>query len=268
MVLALAILTAPGHAQQITDIENIGARNINAGLNFFVPDLETEISMGRQVAAELEQRTPRIDDPLIHGYIDRLVQTIVRNSDAVIPFSVKVIDDNSVNAFALPGGFLYLTRGLIAAAESEAELAGLIAHQIAHITARHAMELQGRAALVNIATIPSTLFLNGVPAQVVQQALGAGVPITFTLFARAAEEEADFLGLQYMVKAGYDPAAMLRFFERIQSQEEVRLRISPLFATHPQPADRVRIAEEHIANLPAAGSDFETVRDRLREMNR
>jgi predicted Zn-dependent protease len=267
--LAATSLNLPNAVAQKrnSDIENIGTRDINGGLNLFVPDAETESNLGRQVAADLESRTTLLADGDVVDYVNRVAQKIVRNSDARASFAVKVIDSDTVNAFALPAGFLYLTKGLILAAEDEAELAGLLAHHVAHIAARHTMETQGKAQLVNIATIPASIFLGGIPAAIVQESLSTGVPVSFVAFSRAAEEEADFLGLQYMAKAGYEPAAMLRFFDRLQAQE-IRAKISPLFSTHPLTPERVRTAEQDMANFPAIPSEFDTVRTRLRETDR
>src|SRR5688572_16976387 len=180
-----------------SDIENIGNRNINGGLNWFVPNLETEIQIGRQVAKDLEASVTLVKDPTVTEYVNRIGQNIVKNSDAKVPFTIKVIESDEINAVSLPGGFFYINTGLILAAEDEAELAGVMAHEIAHVTARHAMEQQGKASFINIATIPASIFLGGLPAMIVQNALAIGVPLGFLAFGRGDEEEADWLGLQY-----------------------------------------------------------------------
>jgi predicted Zn-dependent protease len=216
------------------DLDNIGNRNINSGLNWFVPNIESEIQQGRQAAKELEQGVTLVTDPTINEYINRVGQNIVKNSDAKVPFTIKVIESDEINAVSLPGGFFYINTGLILAAEDEAELAGVMAHEIAHVTARHAMEQQGKASMFNIATIPASIFLGGLPAMIVQNALAVGVPITFLAFGRGAEEEADWLGLQYLYKSGYDPGASVSFFEKLQAKESARKKVSSLFPRIPR----------------------------------
>jgi predicted Zn-dependent protease len=260
----LTLTSMPALAQrQNADIENIGTRNINSGSNGLTPDLEAEIEIGRGAAASLEQWTPLIQDMDVRNYVNRVGQNIVSNSDAKVPFTIEVIDSDAIDALALPGGFLYVTKGLILAADNEAELAGLFAHHVAHVAARHAMEGQGRINLLNVANVPPSIFSGGIPAAIVRDALAIGVPISFLAFSRAAEEEADWLGLQYMIRAGYDPSAMLRFFERLQVQQDLTARLSRLFATHPLPADRVRMAQEHIQNFSAITSEFQRIKSRL-----
>jgi predicted Zn-dependent protease len=252
------------------DLDNIGNRNINSGLNWFVPNIESEIQQGRQAAKELEQGVTLVTDPTINEYINRVGQNIVKNSDAKVPFTIKVIESDEINAVSLPGGFFYINTGLILAAEDEAELAGVMAHEIAHVTARHAMEQQGKASMFNIATIPASIFLGGLPAMIVQNALAVGVPITFLAFGRGAEEEADWLGLQYLYKSGYDPGASVSFFEKLQAKESARKKVSSLFSTHPATDDRVKEVKENIEQfLPAreqyvvTTSEFQRVKAQL-----
>jgi predicted Zn-dependent protease len=263
LLIAVLLLTASAFAQDTeekkpkpkkkdhSDIENIGNRNINGGLNWFVPNLESEITIGRQVARELESSVTLLNDSTVTEYINRIGQNIVKNSDAKVPFTIKVIESDEINAVSLPGGFFYINTGLILAAEDEAELAGVMAHEIAHVTARHAMEQQGKMQLVNIATIPASIFLGGIPAMIVQNALAIGVPVTFLAFGRGHEEEADWLGLQYLYKSGYDPGASVSFFEKLQARENAKKKMNSLFSTHPATEDRVKEVKENIeAFLP------------------
>jgi predicted Zn-dependent protease len=257
-----------------SDIENIGNRNINGGLQLFVPNLESEIMMGRQVARELESSVTLLNDPTVNEYVNRIGQNIVKNSDAKVPFNIKVIESDEINAVSLPGGFFYINHGLILAAEDEAELAGVMAHEIAHVTARHAMEQQGKAQLLNIATIPASIFLGGIPAMIVQNALAIGVPITFLAFGRGHEEEADWLGLQYLYKSGYDPGASVSFFEKLQARENAKKKMNSLFSTHPATEDRVKEVKENIeAFLPAreqyivTTSEFQKVKALLTKLD-
>jgi predicted Zn-dependent protease len=240
------------------DIENIGVRDINKrSLNFI--SLEKEISMGREMATEVEKESKMIDDPAINEYVNRVAQNIVRNSDARVPFTVKVIDSDEINAFALPGGFFFVNSGLLLAADDEAELAGVMAHEIAHVAARHGTEQASRGQLFQYASIP-LIFVGGGVAYGISQAANVLVPLSFLKFSRGMEEEADYLGVEYMYKTGYDPNAMVRFFEKLQAKEKAKPgTVSKLFATHPATGDRIQKVEATIAMvLPPADSYVET----------
>ena len=200
----------------------IGKRDLNKGqIQFY--SVEREVSVGRQLAAEFDRTAKLVNDPVILEYVNRVAQNLVLNSDAKVPFTIKVVDANEVNAFALPGGFLYVNRGLVEAAENEAELAGVLAHEIAHVAARHGMEQASKGELVNYASIP-LIFLGGWAGMIVQNVAGLAVPLTFLKFSRGAEKEADRLGAQYLWASGYDPNAMISFFEKLRGKgkEETR----------------------------------------------
>ena len=201
--------------------------------------LESEIAMGRRLSRELESQVTLVQDPAITEYVNRVGQNIVKNSDSKIPFTIKVIDSDEINAMSLPGGFFYVNTGLILAADEEAELAAVMAHEIAHVTARHAAEQQGRANFVNILSLPASIFTGGIVGVAIQQAAAIGLPTLFFKFSRSAEEEADYLGLQYMYKAGYDPGASVSFFEKLQARENAKKKVSSLFSTHPPTEARV-----------------------------
>ena len=265
----LLFLTTPGFAQkENSDFQNIGNRDINRnGILMALPDLDAEIEMGRQAASDLERHVTFVQDPAVAEYVNRIGQTIVRNSDAKVPFTFRVVDSDEINAMSLPGGFVFVNKGLILACDSEAELAGMIAHGVAQVAARHAAQ----ATLLNIR---STVFVGGIPGALIQQAATIGLPISFLAFSRKDEEEADFLGLQYLYKAGYDPAAMVSFFEKVQVREAAGTKVSVLFATHPQTEDRKKLAQEEIATyLPARTvaaippAEFQGVKARLMSRN-
>jgi nucleoid-associated protein YgaU len=236
-----------------SDIENIGNRDINkGGIGLMKMGLEQEIALGRAAAKDLESSVTLLQDPVVLEYVNRLGQNIVRNSDAKVPFTIKVIESDEINAVSLPGGFFYVNTGLIQAADEEAELAGVMAHEIAHVTARHAVEQQQKASLINIAAIPLMIFGGGIPGMILQQAAQIGVPLTFLAFNRSAEGEADRLGLQYMYTAGYDPGASVSFFEKLQARESAKHKVSGLFSTHPPTEARVAETKKNIEiMLPA-----------------
>jgi len=232
--------------------------------------LETEIRMGKQYAMMVENSVKLVQDPVVNEYVNRIGQNLVRNSDAKVPFTIKVIDSDEVNAFALPGGFFYVNSGLILAADEEAELAGVMAHEISHVCARHGMRQMTRANLAQIATIP-LIFIGGGIGYGIYEASGLALPLTFMKFQRNFEAEADYLGLQYMYKTGYDPQAFISFFEKIQAKEKKKPgTIAKAFASHPQTPDRIEASQKEIATiLPArpqyivSTSEFDDVKSRL-----
>ncbi len=253
-----------------SDVDAIGNRKVGGrGMGNWY-SLETEIRMGKQYAMQVEQGVKLVQDPVVTEYINRIGQNLVRNSDAQVPFSIKVIDSDEVNAFALPGGFFYVNSGLILAADEEAELAGVMAHEIAHVAARHMTRQMTRAQWANIGTIP-LIFIGGGLGYGIYEAAGLGLPLTFMKFQRNFEAEADYLGLQYMYKTGYDPQAFISFFEKIQAKEKKKPgTLAKAFASHPQTPDRIEKSQQEIATiLPARAqyvvstSEFDDVKSRL-----
>jgi beta-barrel assembly-enhancing protease len=255
------------------DVEAIGNRKVGKGPNFY--SLEKEIALGKQLAQEVERSARLVDDPVVTEYINRVGQNLVRNSDARVPFTIKVIDSDEVNAFALPGGFFYVNSGLILRAQEESELAGVMAHEISHVTARHGTKNATRGQILQFATIPLLLLgPAGLAGYGLYEGLNVALPLTYLKFSRDAEREADFLGLQYMYKAGYDPNAYITFFERIQADEKRRPGTIPkLFSTHPPTPERIEHAQKEIAailpNRPeyiVTTSEFDNVKERLRNI--
>lgn len=256
---------------KLDDDENptlIGKRNINKRqINFY--SLNKEVALGRQISAEVDRQGKFVDDPVVTEYINRLGQNLANNSDAKIPFTIKVLDSDDVNAFALPGGFLYVNKGAILAAESEAELAGVMAHEIAHVAARHGVEQASKATLANYAMIP-LIFVTGGLGYLAWQAAQIGVPLAFLKFSRGSEQEADKLGAQYMWAAGYDPNYFLTFFEKLEKKEKHKPgTLSKLFGTHPPTPDRITKVRELLVRFPDRDeytlntSEFSQVKARL-----
>jgi len=254
-------------------VEAIGNRDVGKGVNFY--SLEREIALGKQYAQEVERSSKLIDDPVVVEYVNRVGQNLVRNSDAKVPFTIKVIDSDEVNAFALPGGFFYVNSGLILRAQEEAELAGVMAHEISHVTARHATKNETKGQIMQLASIPLILLgPGGWAGYGIYQGLNIAMPMTYLVFSRAAEKEADYLGVQYMYKAGYDPNAYVTFFERIQADEKRRPGTIPkVFSTHPPTPDRIENTQKEIAQiLPSkpeyivTTSEFDQVKSRLRNI--
>ncbi|HKX27769.1 MAG TPA: M48 family metallopeptidase [Blastocatellia bacterium] len=273
ILLGLAVTSALGQAQQkpLDDKDNpllIGKRDINKGqIDFY--SLDKEIALGRQLSAEYDREAKFVTDPLIVEYVNRVGQNLVLHSDAKVPFTIKVVDDSVINAFALPGGHLYINRGIMEAADNEAEMAGVIAHEIAHVAARHGVEQASKGSLINYASLP-LIFLGGVGGFAIQQAAGLAIPLTFLKFSRGAEEEADRLGAQYLWASGYDPQAMLSFFEKLEAKEKKKPgTMSKVFSTHPMTGDRIKAVNALVVRFPdkqeyeISSSDFTNVKARL-----
>jgi len=260
--------------KQLPDNENpemIGKRNINAHqINFYSYD--KEVAIGRQLAQEVDRSAKLIEDPVVVDYINKVGQNLVLHSDAKVPFTIKVIDTDEINAFALPGGFFYVNKGLILAADNEAELAGPMAHEIAHVAARHGVEQASKGQIVNFASLP-LIFMGGWGGFAVQQAASLAIPLGFLKFSRNAESEADMLGAQYLWAAGYDPTAMGTFFEKLLAQEKKKPgTLAKVFATHPMVGDRIEKVNALIARFPErsdytlSSSEFQQVKARLISM--
>lgn len=250
------------------DINSIGNRKVGHGLNFY--SLDREIALGSQLAREVERSTNFIDDPRVNEYVNRIGQNLVRNSDARLSFTFKVIDSDEVDAFALPGGFLYVNRGLILRAGGEAELAGILAHEIAHVCARHGTRNSTRNEIAQVAGM-SLIFLGpgGWAGYAIYNGFKVGLPLTFLKFSRSEESEADYLGLQYMFSAGYDPEAFITFFERVDSETSPG-KFATMFSSHPPTRNRIKAIQKEIATiLPdrdryiVTTSEFDVIKSRL-----
>ncbi len=253
-LLVIAVSTSLTAKDKKKDPDEIGNRDVGKGVNFY--SLEKEIALGKSMAQEVEHDARIIDDPVISEYVNRLGQNLVRNSDAKVPFTIKVLDSDEVNAFALPGGFFFVNTGLILKADDEAELAGVMAHEIAHVAARHGTRQATRGEIINIASIP-LLFMGGWTGYAIQEAASMAIPMGFLKFSRAFESEADLLGLEYMYKAGYDPTAFVDFFEKIQSLEKTKpSAVSRVFSTHPPTDDRIKAAQHNIQEYLKAKPEY------------
>jgi predicted Zn-dependent protease len=254
----------------IEDVGAVGNRDIGArGMGNWY-SVDTEIKMGKMYSEEIEKSTKFITDSVVVEYVNRIGQNIVKNSDCKVPFTIKVIDSDEINAMALPGGFFYVNSGLILNADEEAELAGVMAHETAHVCAHHAVREQTRMNYAQLSTIP-LIFIGGWTGYGLYEAAGLAVPMTFLKFSRDFEAQADYLGVQYMYRAGYDPQAFISFFEKIQALEKRKPGlVAKAFSDHPQTPDRILHSQEEIARiLPARDeytvttSEFDDIKARL-----
>jgi len=261
------ISVKPGSVDDVGAVGNrdIGARGVG---NWYSTD--SEIKMGKMYASEIEKSTKFITDPVVVEYVNRIGQNLVKNSDSKVPFTIKVIDSDEINAMALPGGFFYVNSGLILNADEEAELAGVMAHEIAHVAAHHAAREMTRMNYAQLGTIP-LIFIGGWTGYGIYEAANIAVPMTFLHFSRDFEAQADYLGVQYMYRAGYDPQAFISFFEKVQALEKRKPgMVSKAFSDHPQTPDRILHSQEEIARiLPARDeytvttSEFDDIKARL-----
>jgi hypothetical protein len=252
------------------DVNAIGNRKVGHGPDMY--SMEHEIALGKQLAQEVDRVSKFITDPVVTEYVNRVGQNLVRNSDAQVPFTIKVIDSDTVNAFALPGGFFYINSGLILRADEESEMAGVMAHEIAHVCARHGTRNATKGTIMQMATIPLILLgPGGWAGYGLYEGLQFLIPMTYLKFSRDAEREADYLGLQYMYKAGYDPNAFVQFFEKVEADEKKHPGTIPrVFSTHPPTPDRIEASQKEITSiLPSreeyivTTSEFDVVKRRL-----
>jgi beta-barrel assembly-enhancing protease len=251
------------------DPDAIGDRDVGNGINFY--GLDSEIAMGKQLAQEVERDAKLVDDPIVAEYVSRLGQNLVRNSDAKVPFTIKVLDTEEINAFALPGGFFFVNSGLILKTDTEAELAGVMAHEIAHVAARHGTRQVTRGNLMQIGAIVASIAVGGWTGYAINQASSLAIPLGYLRFSQGFEKEADFYGLQYMYKAGYDPLAFVDFFEKIETLEKKKPgSLSKVFSSHPMTDDRIKLSQAEIQkDLPpkpeyvVTTSEFNDVKSRL-----
>ena len=259
LVAVLAAFSLIGNASakdKKNDPDEIGNRDVGKGVNFY--SLEKEIALGKQLAQEVERQAKIIDDPVIAEYVNRVGQNLVRNSDAKVPFTIKVLDTEEVNAFALPGGFFFVNSGLILKADTEAELAGVMAHEIAHVAARHGTRQATRGEIAQIGMIAASIVVPyGWAGYAALQGANVAIPLGFLQFSRGMEREADYLGLQYMYKTGYDPTAFVDFFEKVQSMEKKKPgTVSKVFSTHPMTDDRIKASQEEIQKILVAKPEY------------
>ncbi|MDA1315561.1 MAG: M48 family metallopeptidase [Acidobacteria bacterium] len=256
------------------DVEAIGERDVDGKLNFY--SIEKEIALGKAYADEVVRTSKMVRDPIISEYVNRIGQNLARNSDGKVPFQFQVVDDESVNAFALPGGFVFVNTGLLVKADTESEVAGVLAHEIAHVAARHGTRQATKGQLANLSMIPLMILTGGWTGFGIQQAASFAIPIAFLQFSKGMEAQADFLGLQYLYKAGYDPIAFVDFFEKLQAMEKTKPgALAGVFRSHPMTEDRIEAAQKEIERiLPdrpeyvVDRSEFFDVKDRFVAISR
>ena len=260
------------HHTGINDLNAIGNRNVgcNRGLGNWY-SLDSQVRLGQEFAQQVEQTSHLITDPVVNEYVNRVGQNLARNSDTHLPFTIKIIDVEEPNAFALPGGFMFVNAGTILLADDESELAGVMAHEIGHVAACHAARQATRGTLASLTMIPVLIATGGLAGLGVSEVANLAVPATFSKFGRSFEAQADYLGVQYAYKTGYDPVGMINFFEKLEALEKKKPGfVSKLYGDHPQTPDRIQKSQHEIASiLPpreqyiVSTSDFEQAKKRL-----
>jgi len=272
LALAAAAFGADKKADKESDPSRIGNRGVGKGLDLYSP--EKEMALGRQLAQEVERQARMVDDPLIAEFVNRLGQNLVRNSDAKDRFTFRVVNDPALNAFALPGGYVFVNSGLFDIAEDEDELAGALAHEIAHVAARHLTREMTKSRLAGLAAAPLGAVLGGWAGYAGRQGAAVAIPMSLLSFGRKDEAEADYLGVQYAYAAGYDPAGVISVFEKVESLERKRPgAVSRAFSSHPQDADRIARTQREIEEIlpPRDGyvvttSEYGAIRQRLLDL--
>lgn len=278
MGLITGLLCLPAYAnRKHGDVEKIGNRHVSGKIFRVLPNmvsLDKEVALGSQIAGEFEQTARLIEDPVVSEYVDRIGQYIVKHSDAKIPFTIKVVDTDEVNAFAFPGGYFYVNKGLILAADNEAELAGVMAHEIAHVAARHATQRMSKGQYLQIAAIPASFFGGPLAQMAIQNGIGLGLNLELMGVTRESEREADQLGLQYLWNSGYDPNAFVSFMEKLQAEEKIQPgKLASWFRTHPSAEDRIIASLDEERYLPEKDeymintSEFDRVKARLKSID-
>jgi predicted Zn-dependent protease len=225
---------------------------LEPGWNMFSP--QQDVDVGQQVSIEAEQQLRMLGDSRVDDYVNALGQTLSSYAPGEpFPYSFKVVDDGAINAFALPGGPVYINRGVIAAADNEAQLAGVIAHEIAHVALRHGTNQASKAsaAQLPLAILGGLLGSDSTEAALAQ--LGANFAVSSVLlkYSRTAESQADIMGTQILFDAGYDPRAMAQFFQKLGSLSDGSGPVE-FFSNHPSPVTRIDRVNQEVVSLGAA----------------
>jgi predicted Zn-dependent protease len=270
----IALIAAPAFAgdDKKNDPNQIGDRDVGKCLNFY--SVEKEMALGKQLAEEVSRQAKVVDDPILSEYVNRIGQNLARNSDAKVPFTFRILQNEVPNSFALPGGYIFVHTGLIAIASEVDEFAAALAHEIAHVAARHLTCRETKAQLANIGTIPLSVLLGGLGGLAARQAASAVIPMTFLSFSRHDESEADYLGVQYMWAAGYDPTGAISIFEKLETLQHTQpTAVSKMLSTHPMDSDRIAKTQAEIDKiLPAKPqyivntSEYANMRQRMLTM--
>jgi len=275
-ILSIALAAGAYAADQKNkkdDPGKIGDRDVGKCLNLY--SIDKEMAWGKQLADEVARESKIDDDPILAEYVNRVGQNLVRNSDAKVPFTFRVIDGDELNAFALPGGYVFVYTGLIKLASEEDEFAGALAHEIAHVAARHMTCRASEQQLAKAAGVVPSILLGPLGGWAARQAANAAIPMTFLSFSRHDESEADYLGVQYMYAAGYDPTGAVSILEKLSALQKTQPgAVARVLATHPMDSDRISRTEQEIQRiLPArqeyvvTTSEYTEVRERLIAMD-
>lgn len=232
-------------------------RTVKPGFNMF--SLEQDIQLGRESAAQVEREMQIVNDPKLTALIDRIGKRLMAANaadqrNAQFPFSFKVVNDPSINAFALPGGPMFIQTGLIAASDNEGQVAGVMGHEMAHVILRHGTNQASKANLLQMGAALGGGMLNrgGILGTLTQMGIGLGANSVLMKFSRNAETEADLLGARLLHAAGYNPVELARFFEKLEAESGKGNNITQFFASHPNPGNRVKTIQDDMMFYPRA----------------
>ncbi len=248
VLLAAAALPAPGQLS-----------TFKPGFNLFSKD--QDIQLGKEAAGEIEKQVEIVNNKELSAYINSIGQKLAAQPQAdKYPYTFKVVNDPSINAFALPGGPTYINTGLIAAADNEAQIAGVMAHEIMHVALRHGTNQVSRANLIQLPLMLAggAVGSESILGKLTQLGIGLGANSLLLSFSRTAETQADLMGAQMAAQAGYDPIAIARFFEKLEA--EGGSRVPQFFSSHPNPGNRTKAIEEEIRNMPKRSYNADTGR--------
>jgi predicted Zn-dependent protease len=238
---------------------------------------QQEVEIGRQNAAQVNQQLPIVRDAAINQYINELGRSIARGADPRgIPYTFQVVNSNVVNAFALPGGYIYVNRGVIERAANASELVGVMSHEVAHVVERHGIEQVQRAQNANLGlSLLYGVLLGRNPGGLEQIGIQAGGTAVFASYGRGAEREADLRGVEFMTRAGYNPQGMVSFFNKLLAERQRNpSRLEQWFATHPLEEERIQNTSRAVQAIPAATRNrlntdtraFQTFKSRVRSL--
>lgn len=240
---------------------------IKPGFNLFSP--QQDIDLGQKYSHEVERQLSMCNDPRVDTYLNTLGKRLAAHSPgAPYPYQYKCVNDMAINAFALPGGFIYINRGVIELTDDEGQLAGVMAHETSHVALRHSTNQLTKlyAAEIPLALLGGFMGNSTIASVLTQLGVQNGMQLIFLRFSRTDESQADILGTQILYDADYDPRAMAQFFEKIEA--ESKSRPIEFLSDHPSPENRVQGVQEEVQRLGGPPPNYKTDSPEFQEIKR